>query len=210
MKKLFTVPAMIFGALMLANCGSNDVSCPQGQIAQNGTCVMNGAGFGYGNGYNGYNNGYNNGYGQTGYNNCQNGTFPTQYGCLQRGNCPQNQAFYPQNNQCVPVTNTYGNGTNGGFPNNGYQNQCPNGMVPTFLGCLNQGNCPQGWAYSPQYNTCVAAQFGFGTGFSYGMSFGVGATYGGCMNGYANTSNGCLPQANCPFGMGLFNGYCVH
>ena len=81
MKKFFTVPALFLSALVLANCGSNDVNCPQGQVAQNGTCVMSGAGYGNGyNGYNGYNNGYNNGYGQTGYNNCQNGTLPTQYG----------------------------------------------------------------------------------------------------------------------------------
>ncbi len=202
MKNFFAVPSLILSILILSGCGSNDVNCPQGQVAQNGTCVMNGAGFGYG-------NGYNNGFGQTGYNNCQNGTLPTQYGCLQRGNCPQNQAFYPQTNQCVPVTTTYGNGTTGGFPNSGYPNNCPNGTIQTYLGCLSQGNCPMGMAFSPQYNTCISAQNGYGNGFSYGASFGAGVIYGGCMNGYAYTSYGCLPQGNCPFGTGYFNGYCV-
>jgi hypothetical protein len=196
------------------SCGSNDVNCPQGQTAQNGTCVMNNAGYGYGNGY-GYNNGYNNGYGQTGNNNCQTGTFPTQYGCLQRGNCPQNQAFYPQTNQCVQVTSTqYGNGTTGGYQNGGYPNACPNGTIQTYLGCLSQGNCAPGMAYSPQYNTCISAQNTYGNGYGntygYGVGFGVGVLYGGCTNGYAYTSYGCLPQGNCPYGMGSFNGYCVH
>jgi hypothetical protein len=46
--------------------------------------------------------------------------------------------------------------------------------------------------------------------YGYGMSFGAGVLYGGCMNGYSYTTYGCLPQGNCPFGMGYFNGYCVH
>ncbi len=212
MNKFFFVRSLILSTLLLAGCGSNDVSCPQGQVAQNGTCVMSGAGYGYGNGFNGQNNGF----GQTGFNNCQNGTLPTQYGCLQRGNCPQNQAFYPQTNQCVPVTNTFGNGTNGGFPNGGYPNNCPAGTVQTQMGCLSQGNCPQGMAFSPQYNSCISAQTntnygnGYGMNYGYGMSFGAGVLYGGCMNGYSYTTYGCLPQGNCPFGMGYFNGYCVH
>ena len=197
-RSFFTVPALFLSALMLMSCGKSDITCPAGQIAQNNTCVMAGQGYGY----------YGNGYGQTGYNGyntCQNGTFQTQYGCLPRGNCPVNQAFYSQTNQCVQVTNTYtGGGTTGQYP---YGNgTCQNGAIPTYLGCLYQGSCPQGMAYSPQYNTCVQAQMG---GYGGGFGAGVGISFGTCSMGYSYTSYGCLPQGNCPYGMGYFNGYCI-
>jgi hypothetical protein len=62
----------------------------------------------------GYNNGYNNNY-NNGYNNtCPTGSYQTNYGCLQQGNCPSGQVLY-QNNCYTLIQNSYSYNAGAGF-----------------------------------------------------------------------------------------------
>jgi hypothetical protein len=190
-----------------SGCGqSNSIVCPAGMVLSNNSCIAS--------------NPYNYPYSQTGaYNTCQANTFPTIYGCLPKGNCQANQAYYAQQNTCVNITTTTNTGYNNGYNGNPYgsMNTCPAGQFPTQVGCLSQGQCQNGTAFAPMYNTCVPVitytNGMYGNGYMNGGYYGntynpYGSTQ--CGAGYSPTTRGCLPTGNCQYPMGSLNGTCVY